>query len=339
MKFDKIKRIFSRYFFVSMAIHILILFLMRDYFAYAPSQIYPDLEVEIPPPLEEKKKQPQLVKKKPVKVQKKIQKKKPAEIVKPKPPIKIKKEIPRKVEVAPASVDEKTKLSMFKDGSGVRGKPKKRTPKKIESPVTTQKKMMAKKKIIIQPRKNPVPPKKKLKVTSSSDKSKERLYPFKTEDMFAKKSPPPASQSPEEKKEKKEKLAKDIIANLDEYIDADKFDDSELFGDSMLTFSDEGFHHVWYGRVVKKRVVDGWYPPVAARLGLTGKAVVTFSIKRDGSVERITLKESTGNKSLDRASLNAIKSAGPFPELPSDYEYDQLGVIFSFWYNLSRSGS
>jgi hypothetical protein len=49
MKFDKIREIFSRYFFVSMAIHILILFLMRDYFAYSPSQIYPDLEVEIPP--------------------------------------------------------------------------------------------------------------------------------------------------------------------------------------------------------------------------------------------------------------------------------------------------
>jgi protein TonB len=335
MRFDKIREIFSRYFIASFAIHVLILFLMRDYFTYSPSQIYQDLEVEIPPPLEEKKKRLQPVEKKPLEKKKIIREKKPAAIVKPKRPIKIRKKIPRE-EVTPASVDEKTELSMFKDGLGVRGKPKKRSLKKMESPVTAPKKKVVKKKILIQPRKSRDPPKEKLKVTASSDESKEIIYPFKTEDMFAKKSPPTAPQSLEEKKEK---LARDILANLDEYIDADKFDDSELFGDSMLTFSDENFRHVWYGRVVKKKVVDGWYPPVAARLGLTGKAVVTFNIKKDGSVDSIKLKESTGNNSLDRASLNAIKSAGPFPELPRDYEYGQLGVIFSFWYNISRSGS
>jgi TonB family protein len=187
----------------------------------------------------------------------------------------------------------------------------------------------------LRPGKKTTSPQAKKKETAIPRKSEESFHTFKTDDMFMQKplfSKPPASRE-------KKKFPARILSNLDEYINTDKFDDSELFGDSMLTFNDDNFRYLWYGRVVKKKVVDGWYPPIAARLGLTGKAVITFTILRDGALKSIKLKESTGNKSLDRASLNAVKGAGPFPELPADYEYDQLGVVFSFWYNLSRSGS
>jgi protein TonB len=325
MKLYQSIKTFNRYFVASLAIHVLILFMMQDYFATPPTETYQDLEVEIQP-LEEKKKSPRpLVEKK-----KKIKEKK----ITPRP--KPLKKIPREVELPPRPLDDKAKFSMYKDGSGIRGKPQKRPPRKKVSPVTTTRKQATKRQIIIKPGKKTAPPEKEPAKTTLPEKNKERLRPFSTEDMFVRK---PPSEAPPVKTEKKSKLPDQIIANLDEYINADKFDKSELFGDSMLTFNDENFRYVWYGRVVKKKVVDGWYPPIAAKLGLTGKAVVTFNILKNGSIKHIKLKESTGNKSLDRASLNAIKSATPFPDLPEDYEYDQLGVVFSFWYNLSRPGS
>ena len=324
MELSELKKIFNRYFLASFAIHILILFLVKDYFIAPVSEIYQDLEIEI----EEKEKE----RPKPVEKKKKIIK--PIDIVKPEKRLKKRiKKIPREIELPPRPLDKKAKLSLFKDGTGVRGKPKKLPPKKIESPVTTPQKRVTEKQILVRPRKKTSTPQKN-KPSSYRGTSKDLFYPFKTEDMYVHPSPTPAVSE-----KAKKKLLEQILANLDEYIKTDKFDDSELFADSMLTFGDENFRYLWYGRVVKKKVVNGWYPPIAAKLGLTGKAVVTFSILRDGSVDGIKLKESTGNKSLDRASLNAIKSAGPFPPLPEDYEYDQLGVVFSFWYNLSRSGS
>lgn len=313
---------FNRFFIASLAIHVLILFMIRDYFTTPTPRTYKDMEVEIQPPEEKKTPLPHVKKKKKIK-QKKI-------TPRPKPL----REIPREVELPPRPLDDKAKFSMYKDGSGVRGKPQKRAKQKRESPVKSTKKQAAKKQIIIKPggKKSSQKPEE----TTSPGKSKELLRPFKTEDMFTR---APPNHVPQAKKEKKWKLPDRILTKVDEYIDADKFDKSELFGDSMLTFNDENFRYVWYGRVVKKKVVDGWYPPIAAKLGLTGKAVVSFNIKKDGYIDNISLKESTGNKSLDRASLNAIKSATPFPNLPEDYEYNQLGVVFSFWYNLSRPGT
>jgi protein TonB len=69
-------------------------------------------------------------------------------------------------------------------------------------------------------------------------------------------------------------------------------------------------------------------------MGLTGKTVVTFRIDHNGDITDIKLSESSGNRSLDQAALNAVQSVEHFPELPVDYPRPSLGVIFSFWYNL-----
>jgi protein TonB len=46
-------------------------------------------------------------------------------------------------------------------------------------------------------------------------------------------------------------------------------------------------------------------------------AVVSFSISKNGSAQSIRLARSSGNAKLDRAALSAVKSASPFPSLPS----------------------
>jgi protein TonB len=127
----------------------------------------------------------------------------------------------------------------------------------------------------------------------------------------------------------------EILANLEKYIDFDKYSEQAYyFGGNKLSFEDQDFNYVWYGRIIKRKVANGWYPPYVARMGLTGRTVVTFKIQRDGTVNEIKLNESSGNRSLDQAALNAVQSVGRLPKLPEDYQRDNLGVIFSFWYNL-----
>lgn len=156
--------------------------------------------------------------------------------------------------------------------------------------------------------------------------------PFESGDIFVK----PLKRVQDEPVDEAEKPSlEEVLANLERYIDLDKYSQQAYyFGGSKLSFEDQDFHYVWYGRIIKRRVADGWYPPYVARMGLTGRTVVTFKIQRDGSLSDIKLSESSGNKSLDQAALNAVQSAGDLPELPLDYSRSSLGVIFSFWYNL-----
>lgn len=55
------------------------------------------------------------------------------------------------------------------------------------------------------------------------------------------------------------------------------------------------------------------YPDQARRLGMEGVAEVEFRVAGDGSVESVTVVKSSGFPLLDRASIETIKRAAPFP--------------------------
>ncbi|MFQ5647195.1 MAG: energy transducer TonB [bacterium] len=139
------------------------------------------------------------------------------------------------------------------------------------------------------------------------------------------------------------KRLSNLFSNLDKYVDPNDYtDEGYVIGNGIsFSFDDRGFsRYVWYGRIIKTKVKDGWFPPyVATVLGLTGRTVITFDIMKNGEVRELKIKEGSGNPSLDNASLNAVKSAIPFSRLPDDYAPPKLGVVFSFWYNLRPPGS
>ena len=58
------------------------------------------------------------------------------------------------------------------------------------------------------------------------------------------------------------------------------------------------------------------YPDYARRKKLTGTAHFVFVIKRDGTIEHLSLKESSGHDILDEAAEKAIQRAAPFPKPP-----------------------
>lgn len=60
------------------------------------------------------------------------------------------------------------------------------------------------------------------------------------------------------------------------------------------------------------------YPQAAKQLKLYGKLVLTFSIKKDGSLEKIEVDQSSGYKVLDAAAQRIIRLSAPFSPFPNN---------------------
>jgi len=59
-----------------------------------------------------------------------------------------------------------------------------------------------------------------------------------------------------------------------------------------------------------------FYPLIAKRSRVEGSPLVEFKIKKDGSVDYVFLKESSGSKVLDEAATKTVQQAGPYPFYP-----------------------
>jgi TonB family protein len=291
----------NRYLVVSLLLHLLIIFIVSKYFDMQPHKEIP-LSFEIVNPVEPKpKKLPKL---------KTVAKQEP----KPEPIRHFKDESP---------INPKAKPSINKDGHI-----KKETKAKEKNMgIKLDKQELLDK--IIGPK--PLLAAAKPKLAPSSRK-KTNLRQFNPGDIFLKH----GSEDQDKQVDKAEKPSlEEVLSNLEKYVDFDKYSqEAYYFGDSDLSFEDQDFHYVWYGKIIKRRVSDSWFPPYVARMGLTGCSVVTFKILRNGDVTDIKLSESSGNKTLDQAALNAVISVERFPVLPVDYRRTSLRVKFSFLYNL-----
>lgn len=59
------------------------------------------------------------------------------------------------------------------------------------------------------------------------------------------------------------------------------------------------------------------YPPEAKSRGVQGRVRVRFQVDRGGKVMGVAVIDGSGSRELDRAAVNAVKSASPFPRAPS----------------------
>jgi TonB family protein len=89
------------------------------------------------------------------------------------------------------------------------------------------------------------------------------------------------------------------------------------------------FKYPYYISQVRRKVATQWR--WAESYGNL-RVLLYFKINRDGSVNDIFVKESSGNEDYNRNALDTIRRASPFSELPEGYEGDSLGVFFEFKY-------
>jgi len=57
------------------------------------------------------------------------------------------------------------------------------------------------------------------------------------------------------------------------------------------------------------------YPKRAKRMRIEGEGILRIQINRTGQVQTIQLKQSTGNRLLDKAALKTAQNASPFPAM------------------------
>jgi protein TonB len=70
------------------------------------------------------------------------------------------------------------------------------------------------------------------------------------------------------------------------------------------------------------------YPEAMRDKKAQGKVLFSMDIKSDGSIEKIAIVRSSGNKIFDQAAENILRLAAPYPEFPPDIrkDYDIIGI-------------
>jgi TonB family protein len=94
-----------------------------------------------------------------------------------------------------------------------------------------------------------------------------------------------------------------------------------------------------YFSKIREKIRATWtYPTAAGERGIQGEVVVEFRIAKDGRLESVQVRRSSGATILDDYSLRAVQTAAPFPPVPDDVTKETLTVESTFRYVLS-SGS
>jgi protein TonB len=91
----------------------------------------------------------------------------------------------------------------------------------------------------------------------------------------------------------------------------------------------------YYVDMLKQKVAQKWRTgDVDPRIRSAPPAIVTFTIRRDGSISGVRLEQTSGNFALDASAQRAIADAAPFPPLPAAFEKNDVSI--EFWFQLQR---
>jgi len=90
------------------------------------------------------------------------------------------------------------------------------------------------------------------------------------------------------------------------------------------------FPYQWYLVGLQNKITEVWQVPSHfARLDKL-HVFVSFTVLRDGTVQNVKLKTSSGRQLFDQSALQAVREAQPFPALPPEYKEAALDVTIQF---------
>jgi protein TonB len=90
-----------------------------------------------------------------------------------------------------------------------------------------------------------------------------------------------------------------------------------------------------YFNKVRERIKANWtYPRQAGERGIEGELLIEFHIAKDGRLEYIALRNSSGVAILDDYALTAVKLAQPFPPVPDEIAKRTLAINGQFKYQI-----
>ena len=86
-----------------------------------------------------------------------------------------------------------------------------------------------------------------------------------------------------------------------------------------------------YIRKLQQAIKYNWNP---TENNAQKRVVTSFVIAKNGNLLNYFVKESSGDKLLDKTAINAIKKSAPFSPLPSNLKEDSIEIQFTFSYNV-----
>jgi TonB family protein len=83
-------------------------------------------------------------------------------------------------------------------------------------------------------------------------------------------------------------------------------------------------------------VKQNWFAvmPQSARWGQRAHVRIQFAIRKDGTVPKLVIANSSGADPLDRAAVAGVSASNPFPPLPREFGGNEVRFQFTFSYNV-----
>jgi len=122
------------------------------------------------------------------------------------------------------------------------------------------------------------------------------------------------------------RLAAEIHLRSERYAQRPK---RKFVSASTQEFAWAGYLRSWVDRV--ERVGNLNYPDEARRRRLAGQVVISVAIRRNGSVERAEIVQSSGIGLLDASALRIVKLAEPYPPLPHTADDPDILHVTRTW--------
>ncbi len=105
--------------------------------------------------------------------------------------------------------------------------------------------------------------------------------------------------------------------------------------EATISIGTQSIKYASYLEHIKNKIQNVWvYPQEAVQTGQQGRLLILFSIDKNGNLVRLKLIRSSGYPLLDKAALQAVRDASPFPALPKRFNLDVLNIYATFEYDL-----
>ena len=84
-----------------------------------------------------------------------------------------------------------------------------------------------------------------------------------------------------------------------------------------------------YANIIRENIARNWRPTTVGRTSAAPSVVVTFTIRRDGSIANVKISKSSGIQTMDFSAQRAVEDAR-LPSLPANFPRTEADVELKF---------
>ena len=152
----------------------------------------------------------------------------------------------------------------------------------------------------------------------------EKLNEKNTEKKITKKTPPPVIPTSDELLSNSFEIASSNIEVRRDMIEKTQRPRKKFISASTKEYEYAAYMDAWRRKV--ERVGNLNYPEEAKELNLSGSLQLDVALNKDGTINQITIRRSSGEKVLDDAAIRIVELAAPYAKFPKNIE-NQIDIL------------